>query len=314
MRKIVYGTLILAAACADAQAGDPTAIVAAQHPAAASWRAADLNAERAALTAASLAHGQATAADIGSGYASYLTESSAFLAPRVNVQYGPAAAEAYLETSPLFASMTWTEVARADVSADGTTGYTIAFGSVVRRDNGATLPLRLLSYWEKVGGEWKVAASVPVVLLSPAATPRPVPAGFGTPTDNGVQGAPSSAGPGELEAVMQADRDFSAMSVAQNPAIAFRSFAAPTAMTLGGPAYGPDEIGAEFASPVPVTLQWAPIAGGVAASGDLGYTIGLATAQSPAGTGYTKYLTVWQRQPNGTWLYVSDGGSSRPAS
>ena len=37
--------------------------------------------------------------------------------------------------------------------------------------------------------------------------------------------------------IMQADRDFAAMSVAQNPGIAFKTFAAPTAMTLGGPAY-----------------------------------------------------------------------------
>jgi hypothetical protein len=62
-------------------------------------------------------------------------------------------------------------------------------------------------------------------------------------------------------------------------------------------------------------LEWGPIAGGAAPSGNLGLTIGEATATNPV-TGerrYSKYITVWKRQPNGTWLYVIDGGNARPA-
>jgi hypothetical protein len=31
------------------------------------------------------------------------------------------------------------------------------------------------------------------------------------------------------------------------------------------------------------------------------------------GTFYTKYLTVWQKQNTGEWLFVADFGNSRPA-
>jgi ketosteroid isomerase-like protein len=27
---------------------------------------------------------------------------------------------------------------------------------------------------------------------------------------------------------------------------------------------------------------------------------------------YSKYLTVWKRQPDGAWKFVADGGNERP--
>ncbi|MBV9107800.1 MAG: hypothetical protein JO306_00160, partial [Gemmatimonadetes bacterium] len=32
---------------------------------------------------------------------------------------------------------------------------------------------------------------------------------------------------------------------------------------------------------------------------------------TPAGASFSKYVTIWQRQPNGKFLYVADGGTSR---
>jgi ketosteroid isomerase-like protein len=29
--------------------------------------------------------------------------------------------------------------------------------------------------------------------------------------------------------------------------------------------------------------------------------------------GYSKYLTVWKKQRDGSWRFVADGGSARPA-
>ena len=26
----------------------------------------------------------------------------------------------------------------------------------------------------------------------------------------------------------------------------------------------------------------------------------------------SKYLTIWQRQPDGSWKYITDGGNARP--
>jgi ketosteroid isomerase-like protein len=56
---------------------------------------------------------------------------------------------------------------------------------------------------------------------------------------------------------------------------------------------------------------------GVAAGGDLGFTVGEAEIRTmaPDGaprTGYSKYLTVWRRAAVGEWRYVIDGGNDRP--
>ncbi|HYR10632.1 MAG TPA: hypothetical protein VEQ60_22840 [Longimicrobium sp.] len=58
----------------------------------------------------------------------------------------------------------------------------------------------------------------------------------------------------------------------------------------------------------------APVAGGMAASGDLGYTVGDGVSRGEDGrVGYTKYLSVWRLQPDGTWRWVVDAGNPRPA-
>lgn len=309
MKKAVLAVLVLAAAgCADASQSGPVAVAQAR---AGAWRV-DLKQARQELLAADAAREQATEADLANGYTSYMTADGEFLPSRVDVLVGIPAAKSYLETSPLFGSMQWTTV-RADVSADGSAGYTIGYGTTVRRDNGATVYLRLISYWQKqANGDWKVKASTPALYTNPAGD---VPAGFGTPMDNGVQGAAASTS--TVDDVLQADRDFAALSVAQNAKIAFVAFAAPTAVAVGGPDYGPDAIGAAFGDGSGAVLSWGPVGGAISGSGDLGYTIGYAKTQflnpdgTPAGASFSKYVTIWQRQPNGQWKYVADGGTSR---
>jgi hypothetical protein len=62
------------------------------------------------------------------------------------------------------------------------------------------------------------------------------------------------------------------------------------------------------------TLDWAPLLGRAAASGDLGYTVGAAVHRIEGKpTTYTKYLTIWIRRPDGSWRFVLDGGNARPA-
>jgi len=314
MKKAVIAAVVLSSAgvCAQAVRG-PLGEAAAQARAA-SWRV-DLKAERAALAAADRAFGQATEArGVVDGFTAYFADSAAFLPLRSNLIRGRAAMQEYLRASPLFASLKWENV-RTDVSADGRSGYTLGFGTATARD-GTVAHVRLITFWRKeADGSWKVEANVPA--LNPEA-PRPVPAGFGTPGDNGVAGAaPRLTQDAAALAVQQADRDFAAMSAARTPRDAFVAFVAPTGVVMGGPDYGAAEIGRAFEGGSG-TLEWAPIASGAAASGDLGYTIGYAVRRGPdAGgtvhTGYSKYLTIWQRQPGGKWLFVADGGTSRPA-
>jgi ketosteroid isomerase-like protein len=279
-----------------------------------SWRV-DRVAERAALAAADRALEQATeTGGMVNGFTAHFADSAALLPPRSTLIRGHSAMQEYLRASPLLASMRWQNV-RTDVSADGRAGYTLGFGTATGRD-GTPLHARIIAFWRKqANGNWKVEALVPA--LNPEA-PRPVRDGFGTPRGNGVAGADRRVTQAAaVQAVQRADRDFAGLSAARNPHDAFVAYAAPTGVVMGGPEYGPDEIGTAFEGGVG-TLEWGPIAAGAAASGDLGYTIGYAVRKAPqpdgtVRTSYSKYLTIWQRQPDGTWKYVADGGTSRPA-
>lgn len=307
--SVMMAAVMLAAGCADVPVAGP-GVQAASAQANASPRV-DLRAARAALLAADRAHSDAADAQgFVDGLTSAFTDDVYFLRETAPVLQGREAVRAYLASTPLAtARLNWTAL-RSDVSADGTHGYTYG-GGVYTRANGTTLYTRTISYWRNEGGVWKVAAML--VNLNPTAA-VPAPDGF-FGDDNGVRGAVAADDAAAArEQVMQADRDFAALSVVQNPAIAFRDFMAPDGALLSAPVYGP-EANYELQKDGRGQLEWAPIIGQAAASGDLGFTIGEATATNPD-TGerrYSKYITVWKRQPNGTWLYVIDGGNARPA-
>jgi ketosteroid isomerase-like protein len=64
-------------------------------------------------------------------------------------------------------------------------------------------------------------------------------------------------------------------------------------------------------------LNWRPVFADATASGDLGMTVGeyVFTGRGANGTvvqRFGKYLTIWQRQPNGDWRFVIDGGNQSP--
>jgi ketosteroid isomerase-like protein len=62
-------------------------------------------------------------------------------------------------------------------------------------------------------------------------------------------------------------------------------------------------------------LRWAPDTAVVAASGDVGYTLGHweSVLRTPAGDsvlGRGNYVTIWRRQSDGTWKVAADIGNS----
>ncbi len=65
------------------------------------------------------------------------------------------------------------------------------------------------------------------------------------------------------------------------------------------------------------TLTWAPDMGGIAGGGDFGWTSGRYESRNatPADTTSTfgRYLTLWEKQPDGTWKAVLDTGVPDPA-
>ena len=63
-------------------------------------------------------------------------------------------------------------------------------------------------------------------------------------------------------------------------------------------------------------LVWEPVSAVIAASGDLGYTIGrwqqLAPAPSDSVLATGNYVTLWRRQADGSWKVTADIGNDDP--
>ena len=117
-------------------------------------------------------------------------------------------------------------------------------------------------------------------------------------------------------ALLRTDAEFSKMSEAHGSADAFAAYVAPEGIVLAEyPAHrGLDAVRSQFGTAPPgIRLTWKPGVADVAASGDLGYTVGTYELRSPAGLVRTgKYMTVWRKQPDGSWKFVADGGTPDP--
>jgi ketosteroid isomerase-like protein len=263
--------------------------------------AGDRTSDRDALLAADRALSDKTAAQgMVHGFLPSLTEDAAYLYPGAPLLRGSAHIRMFFESADSLVAQPWTPEF-ADVSADGKLGYTYGW------THAAATRGKYLACWQKSGRAWRLAAY---------AHTRPMPVTDSITTDG--PGAASGAqvrgraDPGEL---LHADSAFAALSVTSGAKQAFITFAAEDAIAFGG---GPDmtrgrqAIGAGFDGfPAGAVLEWWPVAAEIAPSGDLGCTIGEAKIASL--NRYSKYLTIWRRQPDRTWRFVADGGSARPA-
>ncbi len=121
----------------------------------------------------------------------------------------------------------------------------------------------------------------------------------------------------ERNALMTADRAwFEAYAASENPADAFVAQLVDNATLL--PPNAPLAQGREAIHAVISDLEampgfsvtWEPNAAEVGSGGDLGYTIGSyqMKMEGPDGpmTIDGKYLTVWQKQADGTWRVIAD--------
>lgn len=123
-------------------------------------------------------------------------------------------------------------------------------------------------------------------------------------------------------ALLQADSAFAKMSLEKNAAEAFKAYLAENAMQMPEgrePVVGRDAIYERMSkNAANYILDWQPQDGGVAQSGDLGWTWGNSTFTWKDENGveqkaYGKYLDVWQKQPDGSWKVLVDIGNERPA-
>lgn len=146
--------------------------------------------------------------------------------------------------------------------------------------------------------------------------------GCGPPGEPGPA-SETAAETADVEAVrddlMEADRAF-ARATAERGVEGWVAYFAPEgAMVRGrgeitGDAAIRDAM-AGFLADTTVSFTWEPVRADAAASGDLGYTIG--TYEIRARTegellDHGMYLTVWERQTDGTWKVAADIGSPAP--
>ena len=118
----------------------------------------------------------------------------------------------------------------------------------------------------------------------------------------------------DIAALKKADSDFAAATNAEGRA-GFLRYVAADAISLPPNDHvvrGAQKIADNWA---PIferrNLTWKPAE--AAASGDLGYTMGYYEAKAADGTTrYGKYVTIWRRQPDGSWKWVVDLGTPSP--
>jgi ketosteroid isomerase-like protein len=81
--------------------------------------------------------------------------------------------------------------------------------------------------------------------------------------------------------------------------------------------YGKTAIRAYYnGTPINQVLSWTPTLADVASSNDLAYTAGPYVFIG-TGASYGQYLSIWKREPTGSWRYIQDGGTftgSQPVS
>jgi ketosteroid isomerase-like protein len=124
-----------------------------------------------------------------------------------------------------------------------------------------------------------------------------------------------------LQEMVQTEQAFSKMAEEKNVRDAFMTFIADDGLLFRPGAVNGKKWMLEH--PVPPSdkkplLAWQPAFAGMSASGDLGFTTGPWEArrdiadQKPSGHGH--FVTIWKKQPDGSWKFMADLGISHPQS
>jgi ketosteroid isomerase-like protein len=274
-----------------------------------------LRVARAELLAADRAFAaRSTTTTLSNGIVGMLADHVTFVARGKGRLTTPGAVRDFLDSDSANtgARLTWTPL-RADVSADGTRGYTYGYATATLA-NGNEVPGKYLAYWRREpDGEWRVAAYKRVP-REPGVVSTVLPPGFEMPSADHYPSFVSA--PASLQNVVMAnDREFAGLALRSGVGAAFRKYAARDAVGLfdsKGFTFGPEAIAASFGDVKPGEFFWRPVFADVAPSGDLAVISGDVEIREVAADGSftvqatAVYLTIWRRQPNGDWRFVAD--------
>lgn len=116
------------------------------------------------------------------------------------------------------------------------------------------------------------------------------------------------------EQLFEADRKFSASAIEKGFNQAFIEFAHPEAVLLrenSMPVIGKEAVTLLFekADTAGVHFTWEPLAGDIAASGELGYTYGIYSFTKDSVTKKGTYVSIWKKDSSGNWKYTLDCGN-----
>ena len=116
--------------------------------------------------------------------------------------------------------------------------------------------------------------------------------------------------------LLKTDQDFSDMSVKEGMFKAFLHYIAEDGVILRNNSYpekGKEALRERFSgkSDTSFILRWEPLVEKISESGDLGYTYGLHTNTEKSSGQITRgtYITIWQKQKDGSWKFVLDTGT-----
>jgi ketosteroid isomerase-like protein len=113
-----------------------------------------------------------------------------------------------------------------------------------------------------------------------------------------------------------------AKATAEGGGKAFAAWFAEDGISMGNgqiPAHGREAIAKEATwSPKNYQLLWTPTEGVISPAGDMGYTWGHYEGRSRDADGNSKvttgrYLTIWRKEPDGTWKVLLDASQDEPA-
>jgi ketosteroid isomerase-like protein len=205
------------------------------------------------------------------------------------------------------------EPIRGGISADGQHGFT--FGYMTHHlPDGTPAALKYMAYWVKAPDGWRVAVyKRSASAAAPAARSRMAPS---LPTGWGVTLPSAATAARDLAA---AESAFSDLAATVGLRKAFRQYGTADAVNMGGAAstayvVGADAIADHVGRGEPPgsgsALRWASDRVIVAASGDLGVSIGTIVAP-PRTTGgepvRIPFFTIWRRGgANDPWRYIAE--------
>jgi ketosteroid isomerase-like protein len=304
---------IIAAVAACSHAATPARMSPTPHPAPAELSPAQITARNTLLSADSALSTTANSS-LHNALAAGAADSIVMLMPALPRIVGRADVLAAIDSLNAVTNrtMSWHPI-RAELSADGTRGYTYGYGRRVALTDTLTsvAPIQYLSFWQRDSTGWKleawmVSAGGPDAPASaPPACAHPGPPEYSSRDANDA-----------IATARAADLDFSARSVKSGAGAAFAQYAAPDGASIGTGATeivcGRDAVAQSVQSLEAGVLTWEPVVADAAPSGDLAFTSGDATIHGEHGLVYSKYLTIWKRSANGSWFFVADGGNSAP--